>query len=202
MGLKTLTKYIAMYMRIFENFIKRTITNILGGNSREDCRYLRPGIYSCNNKNILALYRVRDWSINLYELSHLDYIYNLRRFLDVFHIEQCRISFLTDIEPINIDEYLSKLNRRIQIKLTELELDKTNVRLRNYLEKLIEVRKKVLMGINPIRAMIIIALTCENNVDLRDLNKYIHNVETALNIDLDPVLDRRYAEALANFRSQ
>lgn len=197
-------KYLTMYIKVLEKVVRKKLAEALRyGSFNERCKHVKPGVFSCcNNEFILALYKVKDWPLGIHELSHVDYVYCLRRFLDVFQIESCRTIFYSDIEPLDINEYLAKLNRKIQMKLIELELDKTNVRLRNYVERLIENRKKVLMGIRPIKITNFVALACSNTVDLRDLDKLVSNAKTVLNVDLDPIVEQEYAEILANFRSR
>lgn len=85
------------------------------------------------------------------------------------------------------------------MKLIELETDKTNVKLQNYVRRLIETRKKILIGIRPIRITNLVALVCNNNVNLKDLDKVMINAKNVLNIDLDPLIERKYAEVITNF---
>lgn len=191
-----------MYIRAMQDSIRRILSKILSDRYEDQCSQIKPGVYKCcGNEYVLALYKVKNWSLNIHELTHLDYIFNLKKFLDVFSLEHCRSLFLTDVELVDIDRYLAKLNQTIQTKLLELELDKTNVKLKTYIEKLLENRSKVLKGLRPIKVLNVIALTCNKNVSIRDLDKVIHNAENVLNMDLDPITDSRYAEAIAKFCS-
>lgn len=191
-----------MYLKILENAIRKTVTKVLAPRSFiEYCEHLKPGIFKCHDHGpIIALHKINGWSLDFHGLSNLDYVYNLKRFLEAFHIENCKTIFYSDVEPINVNEYLSKLNRKIQMKLIEFELDKTNIKLRNYIERLIETRKKVLMGIRPIKVMNIVALVCDNSTDVEKLEKLVHSAKNMLNIDLDPVNEQRLAELIINFR--
>ncbi|MEM3980536.1 MAG: hypothetical protein QXF79_04685 [Ignisphaera sp.] len=159
--------------------------------------------FTCHeDKYIVALYRVKDWPIDVHTLTQLDYVYGLRRFLELFRIEGCKLVFLTDVEYIDIDDYMSKLNHKLQIKLVELELDKSNIRLRDYVEKLLDIRKKVLMGIKPIKTSCIIALVCRHNVNLKDIEKIPLDAKNMLNLHLEFVLEYGIAEAVVNFRQR
>lgn len=165
------------------------------------CNYVKPGILSCyNNEVIVALYNVKNWSTDMHDLTQLDYVHNLRRFLEILHIENCRQILLTDIESINTEKYLKKLDQNLQMKLVELSIDKTNVKLRNYVEKLLETRKKVLMGIKPIKTISVMALVCPGNINLKDVENIPLNAKNILNLNLEPILESRLAEVLLNFR--
>lgn len=194
--------YVTMYLNTVKDFLKRGFSLAKGcHNTTIVCGNIRPGQFRCG-EYIVALYRIKDWSINVHELTYLDYIYNLKRFLDVFNTDFCRTIFYTDIEPVGIDEYLSKLNHTIQMKLVELELDRANTRLRSYIEKLLDIRKRVLMGIKPVKSLNIIAIVCSNKAHSDTIDKIVYKAKNILDIDLEPVIESRYAEFLLNFRLQ
>jgi len=186
---------------MIKDMLKKGLNLIAGCRSdRTSCRNIKPGIFRCN-EYFVALYRIKDWSINIHELTYLDYVYHLKRLLDVFNMELCQTIFYTDIQPVDVNKYLSKLNHMIQMKLVELELDKANTRLRSYIEKLLDIRKRVLMGIKPVKSLNIIAMLCSNRVDSDDISKVVYKAKNILDIDLEPVLETHYAELFFNFRS-
>lgn len=179
--------------------MKKSLAFALGCRDRESiCRISESGVFVCG-KYYVALYKIKEWSINIHELTYLDYVYSVKKFLDVFNIENCKTVFYTDVEPVNVDEYLSKLNHAIQMKLVELEIDKANTKLRSYIEKLMDTRKRVLMGIKPVKSSNIIAVVC-NNISLSDIEKIMYKAKSFLDIDLEPILEPHYADFLINFR--
>ncbi|MEM1526857.1 MAG: hypothetical protein QXZ41_04450 [Ignisphaera sp.] len=196
-----LLKYLIVYSKTFVKLLEEAFSKILSINSSTPvCDYVKPGIFACNEgKYIVALYKVKNWSTDVHTLTQLDYVYGLRRFLELFHIEGCESVFLTDVEYVDADDYMSKLNRKLQMKLVELELDKSNVRLRDYVEKLLEIRKKVLMGIRPIKTSSLVALVCRRNVNLKDIEGIPFDAKNLLNLHLESVLEHRVAEAVINF---
>lgn len=192
-----------MYAKMLGDLIKRRLSNPIATAYRTSCTYVKPGIYSCcDNRYVIALYKVKSWSFSVYDLSHLEYLYYFKRFLELFQVEGCRTIFFTDIEPVDVDKYMAKLNRKLQTKLVELELDKSNVKLQTYIERLQEIRKKVLMGIKPVKLLNIIALACNGNAEFRVLESLANSAKSVFNMDLEPIVDRRYAEVIVNFRLQ
>ncbi|MEM1541564.1 MAG: hypothetical protein QW101_01840 [Ignisphaera sp.] len=186
---------------MIKDMLKKGLNLITGCRSgRTSCRGIKPGVFKCN-EYLVALYRIKDWSINIHELTYLDYVYNLKKFLDVFNTEFCQTIFYTDIQPVDVNKYLSKLNHMMQMKLVELELDKANTRLRSYIEKLLDIRKRVLMGIKPVKSSNIIAMICSNRVDSDNINNVAYKAKNVLDIDLEPLLETHYAEIFLNFRS-
>lgn len=190
-----------MYVKMVRDSIEKILSKTTQRTRYSSlCSYVKPGVFECRNgEYVVALYRIKHWAADIHALSQLEYIYSLKRFLDVFQIENCRSIFLADVEPLDASSYITKLDNKLQMKLIELEMDKSNVKLQNYVKKLIETRKKILMGVKPIKITNIVALVCNNNVDPRDVDKVVINVKNVLNIDLDPLIERRYAEAVANF---
>lgn len=199
-----LSKHLIMYSKTLAKILGRAFEKILphsNCNSTTVCNYVKPGIFVCHeNKYIVALYKVKNWPVDVHTLTQLDYVYGLRRFLELFRIEGCKLVFLADVEYVDTDDYMSKLNHKLQMKLVELELDKSNVRLRDYVEKLLEVRKKVLMGIKPIKTSNIIALVCRHDINLKDIEGIPIDAKNMLNLHLEFVLEHRIAEAIINFR--
>lgn len=190
-----------MYSKTFAKLLGEVFSKILSINSSAPvCDYVKPGIFACSEgEYIIALYKVKNWSIDVHTLTQLDYVYGLRRFLELFHIEGCESVFLTDVEFVDADDYASKLNRKLQMKLVELELDKSNLRLRDYVEKLLETRRKVLMGIKPVKTSSLVALVCHRNVNLKDIEGIPFDAKSLLNLHLESVLEHRVAEAIVNF---
>uniref|UniRef100_A0A7C2Z8W7 Uncharacterized protein n=1 Tax=Ignisphaera aggregans TaxID=334771 RepID=A0A7C2Z8W7_9CREN len=193
---------LATYIKVFEDTAKIVLAKSLRGGrqSNSGCNYLKPGIFLCfDGQYLMALYRVNRIGMNILSLSQLDYVYFLKRIIDVFHIEGCRCTFLTDIEPVNTEDYVNNLNRKLQMKLVELEADKSNVKLRSLVENLLEVRKKILMGITPARIANIVALVCAKSVGTEKLMEVGTRARNLLSMDLEPVTNLGLAEAIANF---
>lgn len=198
-------KYLAMYMKILTRSLSSILAKVIQCNDTFNsslCKYVKPGILSCNNEVIIALYKVKDWSLSIHDLAQLDYVYNLRKFLEILQVENCRQILLTDIEIIDSDKYFKKIDHDLQTRLIELSVDKTNVKLRNYIEKILETRKKILIGIKPVKTLSIVALVCPNTINLRDLEKVPSNAKNILNLSLEPVVEDKLALTLLNFRAE
>lgn len=194
--------YLIMYIKTLIKSINKVLAKAVHHHNvgtTSLCSYIKPGILECDNNVVVALFRVKDWVINIHDLTQLDYVHNMRKFLEILYVENCREILLTDIELVDVDKYFKKIDRDLQMKFVELSVDKANVKLRNYIEKVLEVRKKVLMGIKPIKALNIVALVCSSNVNLKDVEKIPLNAKNMLNMYLEPVLEDRLAEILLNF---
>jgi len=192
-----------MYMKTFTQSLIRTLTRVTHRGKEYSislCRYVKPGIHLCNDE-IIALYKVKNWSLSIHDLAYLDYLHNLRKFLEILYVENCRQILMTDIELVDTDKYLKKLDQSLQLRLVELSVDKTNIKLRTHIEKILENRKKVLMGIKPVKTVSIVALLCPNTVNIKDIERVPLNAKNILNISLEPIVEDMLARAILNFRT-
>ncbi|MEM0214169.1 MAG: hypothetical protein QW348_07990, partial [Ignisphaera sp.] len=99
------------------------------------------------------------------------------------------------------DSYLSKINSKLQMKLVELESDKANTRLRSLVERLMEIRKRVLSGMIPIETSVLAAVICRDTKAYEDMLVNMPQVsKQILGISLKSVRDFEKISQLINFR--
>jgi len=181
-------------------FINRFYTRA----SNVSCNIIKPGIYKCSNgekEQILALFTFAN-SMHIEDLSNEDVVYILRKLLNSLYIQDCRVSIYTSLEPVDIEKYLSELNRKLQMKLIELELDKANTKLRSDVERIIETKRKILKNIPPISVENIVALTCKTDKEyilLNAIEKIPSTLKSAFGINTKPVINMFLASSIANF---
>uniref|UniRef100_A0A7C5XNI5 Uncharacterized protein n=1 Tax=Ignisphaera aggregans TaxID=334771 RepID=A0A7C5XNI5_9CREN len=169
-----------------------------------DCNAIKPGVFRCKTdalSNIVALYTISGNIISIKDLSLIDATYHVKRILDLFSIPGCETITYFSLKPVDIDNYISKINHKLQMKLVELELDKSNTKLRSYVERLIDTRRRVLKGIKPIDISSIIAFICNDSQSyIEILSSIEHSAKNSMNIELKPVTDPMKAVYIANFR--
>jgi hypothetical protein len=102
---------------------------------------------------------------------------------------------------VNIDKYLTTVDSKLQMKIVEIEQDKANTRIRASIEKLLEVRRRVLSGIIPIEISNTIAIVCKDlGVYRESMTKIPKLAKQILNISLKSVRSLDTVTQIINFR--
>ncbi len=185
-------------------FIYKFINRFYTKASNVSCNIIKPGIYKCSNgekEQILALFTFVN-SMHIEDLSNEDVVYILKKFLSSLYIQDCRVSIYTSLEPVDIEKYLSDLNRKLQMKLIELELDKANTKLRSDVERILETKRKILKNIPPISIENIVVLTCKTereHIILDAIEKIPLTLKSTFGINTKPVTDISLASSIVNF---
>lgn len=185
--------------------LKYTVLNYVVRNPAADnkCSAIKPGIFRCrvgSVDNIVALYTISGGSIPVNDLEYTDAVYHMKRFLNLFSVPGCRTITYFSLQPVNIDSYISEINRKLQMKLVELDLDKSNTKLRGYVEKLIGIRRRILKGMIPIDVSNIIAFICsDDSFNVERLTNIEYSAKNSMNVVLTPVTDPMKARQIINF---
>ncbi len=176
---------------------------IVGDTPTSRCSAIKPGIFKCKSNNvnsIVALYTISGSNIPINDLEYIDIVYHMKRFLNLFSIPGCRTVAYFSLQSVNMDNYISQINHKLQMKLVELELDKSNTKLRNYIEKLIDIRRRILKGVTPIDVSNIIAFICSDDIsNVERLSNIEYSAKNSMNIVLKPVMDPLKAQHIVNF---
>lgn len=174
------------------------------GVSNVNCNIIKPGVYKCNNseeEQIIALFTFTN-SMHIEDLSNEDVIYILKKLLNSLYIQDCKVSIYTSLEPMDIEKYLSDLNRKLQMKLIELELDKANTKLRNDVERILETKRRILKNIPPMTIENIAIMTCKSDKEhiiLNAVEKIPSSLRSVFGIMVKPVINIFLASSIANF---
>lgn len=167
------------------------------------CEPIRPGIFRCragSESELVALYEVADVRQDMSELTHVDAVYYLKRFVQFFSMPECRLVTYATLVALDSNKYLEELNRRLQMKLIELEMDKANTRLKTAIERMMEIRRRVLEGVSPLEVNALFSVLCkdspQNEEKLLSLRQAAKGI---LGLELKPVGDAFIASALLNF---
>ncbi|MCC6045217.1 MAG: hypothetical protein LM572_00335 [Ignisphaera sp.] len=180
-----------------------SLRRLISWKNRSLCEELSRGIYKCSDDHsskLIALYTIEEANIRLEELEYLDFLSHLKRYLNTIIPPGCHLMTLSKIEPINTDKFLSNIDGKLQMRLVELEQDKANTRLRASIEKLLEVRKRILSGMIPFEISSIIAIVCRDlNIYRESLVKIPGLAKQMLNISLSHVKNPGIATQLSNF---
>lgn len=183
--------------------LKYTMARYIVGASTGKCSAIKPGIFRCESNgvnSIVALYTISSGNIPINDLEYIDIVYHMKRFLNLFSIPGCKTVTYFSLQPINIDSYISQINHKLQMKLVELELDKSNTKLRSYVEKLIDIRRRILRGVTPIDLSNIIAFICSDDMsNVERLSNIEYSAKNSMNIILKPVMDPLKALHILNF---
>jgi hypothetical protein len=181
----------------FKKFVLRKKGNAL-------CEEIYRGIYRCGNgydSKLVALYTIEDADIRIDELEYLDLLSHLKRYINTVTPPGCRLITLSKIELVNIDKYLTTVDSKLQMKIVEIEQDKANTRIRASIEKLLEVRRRVLSGIIPIEISNTIAIVCKDlGVYRESMTKIPKLAKQILNISLKSVRSLDTVTQIINFR--
>ncbi len=184
--------------------LRHTLIKHITKNLAMDCNAIKPGIFRCKTdtlSNIVALYTISSNTISIKDLSLIDATYHVKRILDLFSIPGCETITYFSLKPVDIGNYISKINHKLQMKLVELELDKSNIKLRSYVERLIDIRRRVLRGVKPVDVSSIVAFICNDNQSyIEILSSIEHSAKNSMNIELKPVTDPMKAIYITNFR--
>ncbi len=185
-------------------FIYKLFNKFRIGTSNVNCDIMRPGIYRCSNggeERIIALFTFAN-NMHIEDLSNEDTVHILKRFLNSLYIHDCKISVYTSLEPVDIEKYLSDLNRKLQMKLVELELDKANTRLKSDVERIFEIKRKILGNIPPVAIENIVVLACKpdkEHIILKAIEKIPTSLKPVFGIVMKPVTNNFLASSIANF---
>ena len=171
---------------------------------KEDlCEEIDGGLYRCfdgYNQWIVTLYTLEESFIRVEELEYIDFLNHLKKYITTLIPPGCSLLTVSSIRPINVDKYLSSIGHKLQMKLIELESDKSNTRLRDTIERLIEIRKRILSGIIPVETSNLIAVICRDAEINKTLLKRIpHVAKQVLGVTLRSVSDMRKAIEVINF---
>ncbi len=82
------------------------------------------------------------------------------KFLGILSRYGCRACIHVDVEPIDVDRFVRKIESEIQVKLVEKEYDPSNMRIRKRLEYLVSLRRKILRGSRPCSISSVIDIVC------------------------------------------
>jgi len=186
--------------------IYKFITRFYPRDSNVNCNIIKLGVYKCSSRGkeqILALFTFTN-SMHIEDLSNEDVVYILRKLLNSLYIQDCKVSIYTSLEPVDIERYLSELNRKLQMKLIELELDRANTKLRSDVERIIETKRKILRNIPPISIENIIAVVCKPDKEyllLNAIEKMPLTLKSSFGINIKPIVNISLASLIANFRA-
>ncbi|MEM0026798.1 MAG: hypothetical protein QXT53_02510 [Ignisphaera sp.] len=208
MGGKTLASFFDR-IKLLENAIEtlytlpRLFSKRIHGRDFK-CEEIRRGVYRCYSRSetkLVALYNVEDSLVRIEEMEYIDFLTHLKRYISTLAPPGCSLVTISSVVPLNPDSYLSKINSKLQMKLVELESDKTNTRLRNLIERLIEIRKRVLSGVMPIETSILAAVICRDTKAHEDMLMNIPRIsKQILGISLKGVRDLERISQIINFR--
>lgn len=176
---------------------------LMRGPATDECNIVKPGVFKCRiggAYSLVALYTISSGGTSVSDLDYTDAVYHMKRFLNIFSMPGCRTIMHFSLQPIDVDSYISEINRKLQMKLVELDLDKSNTKLRSYVEKLISVRRRVLMGMTPVSVSNIIAFICsDNSSNIEKLTSFEHSARSSLNITIAPIVDPMKVYRIINF---
>lgn len=183
--------------------IRYIVSNIVRNPTIGKCHAVKPGIFKCEADgigSIIALYTISSCTAPVNELEYTDIVYHVKRFINLFTIPGCKTVTYFSLHPVNIDSYISQINHKLQMKLVELDFDKSNTKLRSYVEKLIDVRRRILRGITPVDVSNIIAFICGDDASyIEKLSTIEYTARNTMNIVLKPVVDPLKALHIINF---
>ncbi|MEL9939435.1 MAG: hypothetical protein QXH86_00205 [Ignisphaera sp.] len=196
-------------IKLLENAIENLYTiprlfskRIYGKDFR--CEEIRRGVYRCYSRSearLVALYSLEDSFARIEEMEYIDFLTHLKRYISTLAPPGCSLVSISSVTPLNPDSYLSKINSKLQMKLVELESDKANTRLRSLVERLMEIRKRVLSGMIPIETSVLAAVICRDTKAYEDMLVNMPQVsKQILGISLKSVRDFEKISQLINFR--
>lgn len=185
--------------------LKYTISKYISRNSFSDrCSVVKPGIFRCEVdglSKIVALYTVSGNNTPISDLNCTDILYHVKRLLSLFSVPGCKTITYFSLQPVNIDEYISQINRRLQMKLVELELDKSNTKLRSHVERLVDIRRRVLRGVTPVDMSNVIGFICSDSPSyIETLSAIEYTIRSSMNVALKPITDPLKVFHIINFR--
>lgn len=168
------------------------------------CEEIRKSVYRCHNNSnakLVALYTIEDSFVRIEEMEYVDFLTHLKRYINTLAPPGCILMTVSSTGVLSPDSYLSKINSKLQMKLVELESDRTNTRLRSLVERLIEIRKRVLSGVMPVETSILTAIICDDARTYEDMLINIPQIaKHVLGISLKRVRDAGKALQIINFR--
>lgn len=168
------------------------------------CEEIGKGVYRCYSNSetkLAALYSVEDSFIRIEEIEYIDFLTHLKRYINTLAPPGCLLVTISSVAPLNPDSYLTKINSKLQMKLIELESDKTNTRLRSLIERLIEIRKRVLSGMMPIETSVIATVICRDTKAHEDMLINMPQIsKQILGISLKSIRNPEKIAQIINFR--
>ena len=191
------------------NIIKKFLIKLKNSASRETlCQLKDYGIYECSSKDrptIVGLYTLEEYHKSIEDYEGRELVQELKKFIEILTLPNCYTLFLTTSKTLDSRQFLNKLDRKLQMKLVELQLDRANARLQSEIMELMQTKRKVIQGIIPLSLNALIAIVCPTNIQeavfyVRTLRDLRHVAKSLVNISLKPVNDLALANAILNFR--
>lgn len=148
-----------------------------------ECSYL-DDVFVCRDSGeytVVGLLRLKRISRSLNELIPEEILQGIRGLTRFLANTPCEIHFYTKFRGSSIDRYIKDIDRKLQIKLVELAYDPTNVRVKNEIRRLEELKKRALQGSQPVETSTNLVCMCR----VKDLDlgvNYMRSIQNMLKI--------------------
>ncbi len=132
-----------------------------------------------------------------------DLVNRVRHLIEVLTQSSCRAFFVTSVRRLGVSDTLKHLDRKLQMKLVELDSDRLNVKLRKEVEDLRNTRKELLRGALPLEIASSIIVRCSDARDLENAVRTLRAMQDFLGIECEVrrLNDAELVEYLEKFRS-